>query len=129
MAKLRQFERVNTDDPKLNRIQEGMEEALRPVFSSEILGGKLITHEFLTNKAELVFHGLGREPKGWIRVRAIDLLSGKPWFTVLEVTESAYYLEFSGGSASAAIKENPDPTKFITMDSGIADIKVSFWIF
>ena len=120
MAKLRQFERVNTDDPKLNRIQEGMEEALRPVFSSEILGGKLITHEFLTSSPELVFHGLGREIKGWIRVRAIEP-SGDPLFPLdLEVIEGPHWTGAEG---------NPDPNKFVVLKSNLSDIKVSFWIF
>jgi len=67
---MRPFQRLVTEDQELNRVQQNMAEALRPVLTAAVLDGRLVEDVALaTGQDNVVNHGLGRAVRGWLVVR------------------------------------------------------------
>lgn len=62
---------VAFDEPKLERFQQNVDEALRPLIQANILDGRLLRSvSLITGQANLVEHKLGRAPQGWLVIRS-----------------------------------------------------------
>ena len=67
---VRNFKKIESDDPVLNRVQQKIQDFLTPFIRSPIIDGVLITNVNLqTGQANPVEHKLDRKIQGWIAVR------------------------------------------------------------
>jgi len=70
------FDRINTSDPTLSRIQERIDEKVRSFDSrmTSLEGGvaTILTVEFAAAGQQTIAHGLGAVPKGWRKIYASD---------------------------------------------------------
>lgn len=63
------FRRFRSGDRALDEAQANVDAALRPVLESPLLGGLLVGPlTFASGSTQLVAHGLGRAPRGWLLV-------------------------------------------------------------
>ena len=67
------FKKVRTEDAPLRLVQDSLTLTLDQVIRREILDGNLVEDVNLINGLNLVDHGLGRIPKGFIIVKRNDL--------------------------------------------------------
>lgn len=67
------FKKVRTEDTPLRLVQDSLTLTLDQVIRREILDGNLVEDVSLVNGFNLVDHGLGRIPKGFIIVKRSDL--------------------------------------------------------
>ena len=66
---LKSFQRIDVTDPRIMELQYRLEETLRPVTDSSILGGILIKDvDLASGTSTKVAHKLGRKLQGWIIV-------------------------------------------------------------
>jgi len=65
MARLKQYERLSLGEPKLDRIQEHLEEASRLVYSNPVLDGNLIENVSVSTTEKQVPHKLERKYRGF----------------------------------------------------------------
>lgn len=65
---LRALRKLNSPTPDLNKVQDNVELALRPVLQSAILAGVQVNDVELTTSPATVSHTLGRQPQGWLLV-------------------------------------------------------------
>jgi hypothetical protein len=67
---MKQFKFIAQDDPKVERLQQNIDEVLRPILQASIIDGVHLQSVVLTaGVANLVEHKLGRPPLGWLIVR------------------------------------------------------------
>lgn len=96
------FDRVQTQDGTLNRIQDRIKIVLRAIISKPILDGQIIDSITLpAGVATNVAHKLGRKPKGWIPVQGV----------------------------STTITENSKDDKFLNLTAGATVTNTSIWVF
>lgn len=69
MAGVRDFKKLTVSDEGMNRVQEYINLALRPILASSIGNGVLLTNIELASGANEVEHKLGREPQGYLVVQ------------------------------------------------------------
>tara|TARA_Y100001938_G_scaffold87002_1_gene119312 strand:- start:663 stop:977 length:315 start_codon:yes stop_codon:yes gene_type:complete len=62
---LRKYERVQSQDPTINKVQERLERAFIPLFGSLIIDGVLIEDLSLNTSTLEIPHGLGRPYRGY----------------------------------------------------------------
>jgi hypothetical protein len=67
------FKKVRTDDAPLRSVQDSLTLTLDQVIRREILDGNLVENIDLINGVNLIDHGLGRVPKGFIIVKRNDI--------------------------------------------------------
>lgn len=60
------FDRLQTKDELLNRIQDRLKTVINAVAGKEIVDGHLLTGLTITPGGVSIPHGLGRVPNGWI---------------------------------------------------------------
>lgn len=61
------FRKLQAKDDTLNQVQNNLEEALKPIFAVDILDGRQLSATLTGGSVDnLVAHGLGRTPRGWI---------------------------------------------------------------
>jgi len=67
---MRRFQKLNTDDAVVNRLQDNLSQALDPITSNPLLDRRVLTVQSLvTGSTNYVAHGLGRPLQGWSIVR------------------------------------------------------------
>ena len=59
------FDRINSGDEALDRVQANVAKALDPLLPCELLRGRRIDVSMDANQI-IIDHGLGREPLGWL---------------------------------------------------------------
>lgn len=59
------FDRINSGDEALDRVQGNIAKALDPLLPCELLKGRRVDVTMDANQV-IVDHGLGREPIGWL---------------------------------------------------------------
>lgn len=96
----------NTNDPAFGRMQSAWSNALNPLVDLPLLQGVLVKNIELTAGANIVNHGLGRSPQGYIITRAQDAA------TALYDTQAS----------------NPRPALTLLITSS-ATCRVDLWIF
>lgn len=70
MAGIKSLRKLETDDPKLGKVQEYTQRSIDPIAKSEIINGTLLKKVKLTaGKDNNIDHKLGRKPQGWVLVR------------------------------------------------------------
>ena len=81
---VRSFERISVTDPEVQNLQYRLEETLRPVTDSSIIGGRIIEDITLASgTTSKIAHKLGRKLIGWAVVgknaaqHVYDVNSGK----------------------------------------------------
>jgi hypothetical protein len=67
---MQHFDRIQTDDSLLNRIQDRIKSVVNAIAGREIIDGRIITTA-ITAVGGSVAHGLGRIPNGWIVLNGI----------------------------------------------------------
>lgn len=91
---IKDFKRISTQDETTNRLQGNIQEFFKQLTSNPLLDGNLIEDVAVSTTAVEVNHGLGREPVGYITVKAdanvtiYDTTSTTPKVT-LKLTASA----------------------------------------
>lgn len=67
MARPRGFERVQLDDPRLQRLQDNVAQAVEGLDRHPMLKGQFLEDVVLSADADgdVVTHGLGEKPRGW----------------------------------------------------------------
>tara|TARA_R110002020_G_scaffold270417_3_gene485704 strand:- start:1259 stop:1576 length:318 start_codon:yes stop_codon:yes gene_type:complete len=66
---LRNYERSNLTDPKIQDLEYRIEEAFRPITDSSIIDGRLISDiELASGTVSKIAHKLGRAIRGWVVV-------------------------------------------------------------
>ena len=81
---VRSFERISVTEPEVQNLQYRLEETLRPVTDSSIIGGRIIEDITLASgTTSKIAHKLGRKLIGWVVVgknaaqHVYDVNSGK----------------------------------------------------
>ena len=115
------FDRINSGDNALDRVQGNVAKAIDPVLSVALLDGRLVEDDVvagalvpitLSTTPKDVAHGLGREYRGWIVVDKnanADVWVDPPTGTPL-------------------VDPNPDRALFIRLDASAA-VTVKLWVF
>jgi hypothetical protein len=64
---MQRFDRIQTDDSILNRIQDRLKAVINAIAGKPIIDGQIITAT-ITPGGVSIPHGLGRVPNGWILI-------------------------------------------------------------
>lgn len=65
----RRFNRIQTTNVDVNRLQDSVKETLDPITSNLLLGGNLLKAVNLVAGPNLLSHGLGRNYLAWMLLR------------------------------------------------------------
>jgi len=73
---LTRFAVINTTDQDLATVQQNLVRVLNPIFSTQTLGGNILSNVALTTGSNTINHKLGRVLSGWqiIRLRAASTI-------------------------------------------------------
>lgn len=66
---LTRFAVINTTDQDLAIVQQNLVRVLNPIFSTQTLGGNILSNITLVTGSNTINHGLGRNLNGWQIVR------------------------------------------------------------
>lgn len=61
---------VQTDDRKVNQLQQNLKQALDPLLQNPLLNGYIISDIDLATGDNIISHGLNRPLQGWVQVLA-----------------------------------------------------------
>lgn len=90
------FDRLQTTDSLLNRIQDKLMRVINAIARKEILDGRLIEDITVTPSTTRIEHKLGRVPRGWI------VANGTPDL-IVESSRDDRFLVVSSAGGTATI--------------------------
>lgn len=93
MARIRDLKKVGTDQKDLAKVQDNLEEFVKPIVSSEIIDGLLLKNVVLQSGENKVEHKLGREPIGWMIVN--KSATADVWSSASQLSKSILVLNSS----------------------------------
>ena len=103
---IKNFIKLETKDPTISKMQDGLDNVFKSIFISKIIDGNLIKNvRFTADQDTTISHGLGRRYEAWI------------------IADTTEYAQFK---RSSSINNNPE-TRIILKSS--VDTIVSIWVF
>lgn len=70
MPRIRDFKKVGTSSKDLAKLQDNLEEFIKPLVLSSIIDGVLLKDLKLVSGLNAINHKLNRKPEGWIVVKS-----------------------------------------------------------